>query len=101
MHPLVELTHTMIAAANDGDWPRLASLTQERHAQLLEQFAEQIPPQASRDAERLILELQSLDRELQGLCDSARKAMVGEMKQLRRGARATRAYGTIASNEAP
>ncbi len=87
---LVELSHEMLAAAREGRWAELLVLEEGRRS-LLDACSAVSPAQAEAAA-RVLQEILAADAEVVALSEQARDSAGGELRELQKGQRATRAY---------
>ncbi len=89
---IIGLSHEMLAQARSEKWQEVTGLEAER-TDLIRQFFS-----ASRSKEQLehirplADQLMALDKEVEGLCKQAQGSLAKDLKSLRRGRTATRAY---------
>lgn len=93
---LIELTQNMLAAAERGDWDRLAMLEAER-SRLVAACFESSPAGVNATAMvGCIRQMLELDRRVIAIAENGLRDIAGEIAALDRGRRAHRAYGEAA-----
>lgn len=86
----LQVTQDMAALGDAGDWDAVVDIEPRRRILLEQAFADKVP--ADEQTVGRINEILSLDKELMRLGELARGQIAGELGQMQKGRKGTRAY---------
>lgn len=96
--PAVALARTMLAAAETGDWDRVAELERERETCIAGCFAESGPVAATAEFAQGIGELLRIEEQVLALARLRLAELSNQLSGLRRSRHARTAYGAVDGN---
>lgn len=91
---IIELSRAMLEAARQSDWVAVAEYEQKRRAMITRAFSAAAGAVAVGGLAAEIEQVLRLDRELMALAEGARNDCAAQLRTLRNGKKALRAYGS-------
>ncbi len=89
---IIGLSHEMLARARNGKWREVTGLEAERIDLIRHFFSASRSQEQLEHIRPLADRLKALDKEIEDLCKQAQGGLVKDLKSLRRGRTAARAY---------
>ncbi len=89
---IIGLSKDMLTLARDAQWQAVSGLEAERNGLIRQYFSATHPRERWTRIRPMVDELLSMDKEIEGLCRKGQDDLARDLKSLRRGKIAARAY---------